>query len=65
MPVAVGCAFRHPLSTRSAAVIAGHLRAGPALVQKHQLLRVDLPYGFLPRLPALLRFRRFLLLGVE
>ena len=30
-----------------------------------QLLRVNLPYAFLPRLPALLRFRGFLFLGVE
>lgn len=65
MPVALGCAFRHPFSARSAAIIAGHLRAGPALIQKHQRLRVDLPYALLPRLPALPRCRRFLLLGVE
>ena len=65
MPVALGCAFRHPFSAGSAAIIARHLRAGPALIQKYQLLRVDLPYAFLPRLAALLRFRRFLFLGVE
>ena len=35
------------------------------LIQKYQLLRVDLAYAFQPRLPALLRFRRFLFLGVE
>jgi hypothetical protein len=35
------------------------------LIQKYQLLRVDLAYAFPPRLPALLRFRRFLFLGVE
>src|SRR5271157_4241238 len=63
MPVALGRAFRHPFSTRSAAIIAGHLRAGAALIQEHQLPRVDLPYAFPPRLPALLRFRRFRLLA--
>jgi hypothetical protein len=65
MPVALGRAFRHPFSAGSAAIIAGHLRAGPALIQKHQLLRVDRAYAFPPRLPALRRFRRFLFLGME
>ena len=65
MPVALGCTFRHPFSTRSPAIVAGHLGAGPTLIQKHQLLRVDPAYAFLPRSAALLRFRRFLFLRVE
>jgi hypothetical protein len=61
----LGVPFRHAFSTRSPVIVPRHLRAGATLIQKHQLLRVDLAYGFPPRLPALLRFRRFLLLGVE
>jgi hypothetical protein len=65
MSVALGRAFRHPFSTRGTAIVTRHLRAGPALIQKHQVLRVELTYPFLPRLPTLLCFRRFLFFGVE
>ena len=45
--------------------MAGHLRRGSTLVEKNQLLDIELSYGFSPGLAAALRFFTVLLLGVE
>lgn len=57
--------FPHSFTTPRAAVIPGHLRAGAALVEKHQLVGRDRAYRLPPRLPPTLGFRCVLFLGVE
>ena len=55
----------HSLAAGSTTVVAGHLRRGSTLVEKNQLLDIELNYGFSPGLAAALRGFTILLLCVE
>jgi len=63
--MALRCRLFHPLPTPSTSIISCHLRGGPTLVEKNQLLDLDLTYLLPPRLPALLCLLAVLLLGME
>src|SRR5208282_522025 len=58
-------AFHPPLSRQRPPVTACHLRGHAALVQKHQLPRIDPAYLVPPRLSPLPAFCRVVLGGVE
>src|ERR1035437_8835855 len=51
VPVSSRRALAYPLPLGRTAIAADHLGAHPALVQKHQILRIDLVYCLAPGLP--------------
>jgi len=53
------------LTAWSTTVVAGHLRRSSTLIEKNQLLDIELSFGLSPGLAAVLRFFTGLLLCVE
>ena len=65
MPVSGRRSLAHPLAARGASIAARHLRGNTALVEKHQLLRIELAYPLPPRLTPQPAYVGVLFTGVQ